>query len=216
MTVKVLIVDARPERSREVEQALHEAGFDVVTRVDEHDDLYAIMTREVPDAVIIVRELMVLAIIMPLAAATTQRAHISVEFLTNMLPPKVVEDFVVTDVDRTMVGDRGFDCHHDDVTRLQSHIHNSKALSLDIVDIEVEPVIPPHVGTSIIRQLKIIDVTVEIADKPITVSRPMLERSSKKVIILHHCILTVGNSGGIYIRAGTTKKGPSEGVRSSS
>ncbi len=49
----------------------------------------------VPDAVIIVRELMVLAIIMPLAAATTQRAHISVEFLTNMLPPKVVEYFVV-------------------------------------------------------------------------------------------------------------------------
>ncbi|MDO0944559.1 ANTAR domain-containing response regulator [Chromohalobacter israelensis] len=53
MTVKVLIVDARPERSRALEQALHEAGFDVVTRVDEHDDLYAIMTREVPDAVII-------------------------------------------------------------------------------------------------------------------------------------------------------------------
>lgn len=53
MTVKVLIVDARPERSRALEQALHEAGFDVVTRADEHDDLYAIMTRVKPDAVII-------------------------------------------------------------------------------------------------------------------------------------------------------------------
>lgn len=49
----------------------------------------------VPDAVIIVRELMVLAIIMPLAAATTQRAHIAVEFLTNMLPPRVVNHFVI-------------------------------------------------------------------------------------------------------------------------
>lgn len=49
----------------------------------------------VPDAVIIVRELMVLAIIMPLAAATTQRAHISVEFLTNMLPDRVVNVFVI-------------------------------------------------------------------------------------------------------------------------
>lgn len=49
----------------------------------------------VPDAVIIVRELMVLAIIMPLAAATTQRAHISVEFLTNMLPSRVVDHFMI-------------------------------------------------------------------------------------------------------------------------
>lgn len=49
----------------------------------------------VPDAVIIVRELMVLAIIMPLAAATTQRAHIAVEFLTNMLPERMVNGFVV-------------------------------------------------------------------------------------------------------------------------
>ncbi|MGR3624600.1 TRAP transporter small permease [Pseudophaeobacter sp.] len=49
----------------------------------------------VPDAVIIVRELMVLAIIMPLAAATTQRAHIAVEFLTNILPSRVVDLFVI-------------------------------------------------------------------------------------------------------------------------
>lgn len=49
----------------------------------------------VPDAVIIVRELMVLAIIMPLAAATTHRAHIAVEFLTNMLPDRMVNGFVV-------------------------------------------------------------------------------------------------------------------------
>ncbi|MCK2041673.1 ANTAR domain-containing protein [Chromohalobacter salexigens] len=53
MTVKVLIVDARPERSRALEHALRDAGFEVVTRADEHDDLYAIMTRVKPDAVII-------------------------------------------------------------------------------------------------------------------------------------------------------------------
>ena len=49
----------------------------------------------VPDTVIIVRELMVVAILMPLAAATTQRAHISVEFVTNQLPPKVTSWCVV-------------------------------------------------------------------------------------------------------------------------
>ncbi|UWQ29102.1 TRAP transporter small permease [Leisingera sp. M523] len=43
----------------------------------------------VPDTIVIVRELMVLAIVMPLAAATAQRAHIAVEFLTNLLPPRV-------------------------------------------------------------------------------------------------------------------------------
>lgn len=49
----------------------------------------------VPDAVIIVRELMVLAIIMPLAAVTAQRSHIAVEFLTNMLPHRLVTRFVI-------------------------------------------------------------------------------------------------------------------------
>lgn len=44
----------------------------------------------IPDTIIIVRELMVLAIVMPLAAATSARAHISVEFLTNALPPRMV------------------------------------------------------------------------------------------------------------------------------
>lgn len=49
----------------------------------------------VPDTIIIVRELMVLAIIMPLAAATTRRAHIAVEFVTNFLPARVVNWFIV-------------------------------------------------------------------------------------------------------------------------
>ncbi|WP_424988144.1 TRAP transporter small permease [Microbulbifer sp. S227A] len=49
----------------------------------------------VPDTVIIVRELMVLAIAMPLAAATTKRAHIAVEFVTNFLPAGLVNWFVV-------------------------------------------------------------------------------------------------------------------------
>lgn len=49
----------------------------------------------VPDTVIIVRELMVLAIVMPLAAASAKRAHISVEFITNYLPVRVVNLFVI-------------------------------------------------------------------------------------------------------------------------
>lgn len=54
-----------------------------------------LFNKSVPDTVIIVRELMVVAILMPLAAATAQRAHISVEFVTNHLPPKVVSWFIV-------------------------------------------------------------------------------------------------------------------------
>ena len=49
----------------------------------------------VPDTIVIVRELMVLAIVMPLAAATAHRAHISVEFITNHLPDRMVGWFIV-------------------------------------------------------------------------------------------------------------------------
>ncbi|KUP91979.1 TRAP transporter small permease [Tritonibacter horizontis] len=49
----------------------------------------------VPDTIIIVRELMVIAIVLPLAAATLKRAHIAVEFVTNFLPARVVNWFVV-------------------------------------------------------------------------------------------------------------------------
>ncbi|TNJ44425.1 TRAP transporter small permease [Phaeobacter sp. B1627] len=48
-----------------------------------------------PDTIIIVRELMVIAIVLPLAAATFSRAHIAVEFVTNFLPVRVVNWFVV-------------------------------------------------------------------------------------------------------------------------
>ncbi|OIQ32757.1 MAG: C4-dicarboxylate ABC transporter permease [Alphaproteobacteria bacterium MedPE-SWcel] len=48
-----------------------------------------------PDTIIIVRELMVIAIVLPLAAATVSRAHIAVEFVTNFLPARVVNWFVV-------------------------------------------------------------------------------------------------------------------------
>ncbi|GAB2781712.1 ANTAR domain-containing response regulator [Halomonas shantousis] len=51
--VRVLIVDTRDERSRALEQALIDAGFDVITTVDEQEDLYAIMERLQPDAVIV-------------------------------------------------------------------------------------------------------------------------------------------------------------------
>ncbi|GAA6164058.1 hypothetical protein NBRC116590_17620 [Pelagimonas sp. KU-00592-HH] len=54
-----------------------------------------VFNSSVPDTIVIVRELMVLAIVMPLAAATANRAHISVEFLTNKLPDRVVGWLVV-------------------------------------------------------------------------------------------------------------------------
>ncbi|SNR27424.1 TRAP transporter small permease [Puniceibacterium sediminis] len=39
----------------------------------------------VPDAIVMVRELMVAAIVLPLAVTTAQRAHIAVEFVSNHL-----------------------------------------------------------------------------------------------------------------------------------
>lgn len=40
----------------------------------------------VPDGIIIVRELMVLAILFPLSAATAKRAHVSIEVIANLFP----------------------------------------------------------------------------------------------------------------------------------
>lgn len=57
MTIRVLIVDAKTERSQALDQALVEAGFDVMTTVDEREDLYAVMERLQPDAVIVDAEL---------------------------------------------------------------------------------------------------------------------------------------------------------------
>ena len=49
----------------------------------------------VPDTVVMVRELMVAAIVLPLAAATASRAHIVVEFLSRRLPPRAQSWLVV-------------------------------------------------------------------------------------------------------------------------
>ncbi len=48
----------------------------------------AVFDVSLPDTVIIVRELMVAAILFPLAAATAARAHVAVEFITNRFPPR--------------------------------------------------------------------------------------------------------------------------------
>lgn len=53
MTVRVLILDAKPERSHVLEEALVEAGFKVLATVDEQQDLHAVVERLQPDAVII-------------------------------------------------------------------------------------------------------------------------------------------------------------------
>lgn len=53
MPVTVLIVDVRNERSAALEQALLSAGFEVALRVDENEDLHALVELHQPDAVII-------------------------------------------------------------------------------------------------------------------------------------------------------------------
>jgi len=44
---------------------------------------------EVPDSEVMVRELMIGAVILPLAIVTGQRAHIAVEFVYNMFPTRL-------------------------------------------------------------------------------------------------------------------------------
>ena len=53
MAIRVLIVDTKDERSQALEQALADAGFDVLSTVDEQDDLYRTMEALQPDAVIV-------------------------------------------------------------------------------------------------------------------------------------------------------------------
>ena len=61
--------------------------FSVVSR--------ALFNVALPDTIIIVRELMVAAIVLPLAAATLARSHVSVEFLAAKLPQKTQAWLVV-------------------------------------------------------------------------------------------------------------------------
>ena len=49
----------------------------------------------IPDTIVMVRELMVAAIVLPLAATTAARAHIVVEFVSNRLPPRWRDGLVV-------------------------------------------------------------------------------------------------------------------------
>ena len=47
----------------------------------------AVFASSVPDSVTLVRELMVAAILLPLAAATANRAHVSVAFVSDRFGP---------------------------------------------------------------------------------------------------------------------------------
>jgi len=57
--------------------------------------LRATVNSGIPDTIVIVRELMVAAILLPLAAVTTARAHIVVEFASKALPYRVQDWLVV-------------------------------------------------------------------------------------------------------------------------
>lgn len=49
----------------------------------------------VPDAIILVRELMVAAIILPMAAATAARGHVAVTFFSDRMPPALRARLIV-------------------------------------------------------------------------------------------------------------------------
>ena len=49
----------------------------------------------VPDAIILVRELMVAAILLPMAAATAARSHVAVTFLSDRMPVRVRSRLIV-------------------------------------------------------------------------------------------------------------------------
>ncbi|MEI2384785.1 TRAP transporter small permease [Breoghania sp. JC706] len=55
----------------------------------------ALFNTGLPDSTVIVAELMVAAVVLPLAATTAKRAHIAVEFISNQLPPRVADGLVV-------------------------------------------------------------------------------------------------------------------------
>lgn len=55
----------------------------------------ALFNSSVPDTTVIVAELMVAAVVLPLASATAQRAHIAVEFVANRLPQRVSDGLIV-------------------------------------------------------------------------------------------------------------------------
>ena len=49
----------------------------------------ALFNTSLPDSIVIVRELMVAAILLPLAAATADRAHVVVEFVADRFSPRI-------------------------------------------------------------------------------------------------------------------------------
>lgn len=57
--------------------------------------LRATLNSGVPDAIVMVAELMVAAVVLPLAATTAQRANITVEFVSDRLPPRTRDWLVV-------------------------------------------------------------------------------------------------------------------------
>lgn len=57
--------------------------------------LRATVNGGIPDTIVMVAELMVAAIVLPLAAATTARAHIVVEFVSNRLSPRAQDWLIV-------------------------------------------------------------------------------------------------------------------------
>ncbi|NIZ12826.1 TRAP transporter small permease [Phaeobacter sp. HF9A] len=57
--------------------------------------LRALFNSGVPDSTIVVADLMVAAVVLPLAATTANRAHIAVEFLANRIPARLSDALII-------------------------------------------------------------------------------------------------------------------------
>jgi TRAP-type C4-dicarboxylate transport system permease small subunit len=57
--------------------------------------LRAVFNSGIPDSTVLVAELMVAAVVLPLAATTANRAHIAVEFVANQMPQKISDGLIV-------------------------------------------------------------------------------------------------------------------------
>lgn len=57
--------------------------------------LRALFNGGVPDSTTLVAELMIAAVVLPMAAATTQRAHIAVDLIAKRLPRRVGDGLIV-------------------------------------------------------------------------------------------------------------------------
>lgn len=106
--------------------------------------------------------------------------HSLVQFLNTETAVEVVDDLVLPDIDGPVIGDPGANCHQDDIPRLQAKIDLTEAFPLDIVDIEIEAVLPPVIRSRIVCERNVEDILIEVPDQPVAVGGANWSRRSRK------------------------------------